>query len=99
MAISTSVLRTNSQDINGVLVGTKWNTLDLTYSIPTSASCYGSPYGQGEPQTDFKPLNASQIAAVHKIQSMVSSVTNLTFTEMQETSTSHAILRFATSDK
>jgi serralysin len=98
MAGIISVGPTGNQDTDGVLRGIKWDALDLAYSFPTSASFYGAGYGKGEPQNDFEPLNAAQIAAVRTVLKMVSSVTNLNFTEMTETATNHAALRFAMSD-
>ncbi|WP_404295160.1 M10 family metallopeptidase (plasmid) [Microvirga sp. RSM25] len=43
-------------------------------------------------------LNAAQVATVHKILDMVSSVANLTFTEVQETAAIHATMRFGMTD-
>jgi serralysin len=95
--------------IDGLLGGVKWagSTDDLggfqdpfafTFSFPTSASFYGSGYGDGEPLRGFESFNANQKVAVRAALSMYSSVANLSFTETVETSTQHADFRFAMSD-
>lgn len=98
MANPISVQGTADQDINGVLSGVAWDTTDLTYSFPTSASLYGQGYGWGEPQNHFQALTAEQSGVARRVFSMISSVTGLTFTEVPETSTNHATLRLAGSD-
>src|SRR5688572_9390344 len=94
-----SVGPTNDQDVNGVLSGERWDTLNLTFSFPTSASHYEPVYGEREPQTNFEALNGSQVAAARQVFAMVSSFTNLNFSEIGETSTTHATIRQAMSDK
>jgi len=98
MAGIASVGQTNNQDINGLLTGAKWDTLNLSYSFPKSASYYGSDYGWGEPDNNFGALNATQIAVARKAFAMISAVTNLGFTEITETASNHADVRFAKSD-
>ena len=98
MTGTTSVYRTNIQDIDGVAWITKWDTPDLTYSFPTDASYYGISYGPEGPNNNFEPFNSIQISAVRNIVSAISSATNLGFTEITETATTHATLRFAMSD-
>jgi len=92
------VSRTGNQDIDGVLVGTKWDTLSLTFSFPSQASFYGSGYGSGEPSSAFEALNAQQKIAVRESFAMISSYTKLTFTEITESASQHADLRHAMSD-
>src|SRR5215218_11286642 len=95
--------------IDGLLGGVKWagstddldgfqDPLAFTFSFPTSASFYGSGYGDGEPLRGFEGFNTAQKVAVRAALSMYSSVANLSFTETVETSTEHADLRFAMSD-
>ena len=96
---TTTVTPTGILAVDAVDSGTRWNTLSLTYSFPTSASFYGSGYGSGEPGSNFAAFNAAQQAAVKSIYAMYSSVANVTFTEVTETSTQHATLRFAETDK
>ncbi|NGO52225.1 M10 family metallopeptidase C-terminal domain-containing protein [Allomesorhizobium camelthorni] len=84
--------------IDGVLGGPKWAVNDLTFSFPSSASFYGAGYGDGEPTDNFGSLNAAQQFAARATFNMISSVANLAFTEVAETSTAHADLRLAMSD-
>lgn len=98
MSSTVSVGRTGDQEIDALFSGLMWNTNNLTYSFPTNASFYGSGYGQGEPQDAFRPLNSQQIAAAQAVLGSIAAVTNLTFTGIQETGTSHATLRLAMSD-
>ena len=82
--------------------GTKWATNSFTYSFPTSASFYtglnGGFYGSGEENTGFKAFTAVQQAATTSILNMYSAVANVTFTEIAETSTQSADLRYAESN-
>jgi len=98
MAATVTVARTGNQDIDGILSGSAWSGLNLTYSFPTRASYYGSGYGSGEPQDNFGALNPSQVRAAREVFAMIASVTNLSFMETSETSTSHATVRLARAD-
>ena len=84
--------------VDGVLVGMKWATTSLTFSFPTDASFYGSSYGYGEPTSNFKAFTTTQQTAVRTDLQMYSAVSNLTFTEVSETSSQHGDLRYAESD-
>ena len=96
---TSSVSPSGDKYVDGLLIGTKWATTSLTFSFPSSASYYGAGYGSGEPGSNFAAFNPAQQAAVKSIYAMYSSVVNLTFTEVTETSTQHGDLRFAESDK
>jgi len=89
--------------IDAVNGGIIWSTLSLTCSFPTSASFYtgfmGAAYGSGEPLSNFQAFTTVQQAAVTSALAMYSSVSDLTFTQITETSTQTATLRFAESDK
>jgi len=85
--------------INGVLGETRWAANSFTYSFPTSASFYGSSYGDGEPANRFEVLNPMQQAMTRTALTMFAAVANLTFAEVTETATRHADLRFAMSDE
>jgi len=95
-AVGTSSSFSN-QDINGLLSGSAWGTHRITYSFPTSASNYGLGYGSGEPQSGFHAFSAAQQAVVRYALSLISQYTLLTFTQITETNTSHAMIRFADS--
>src|SRR5258705_10963834 len=97
MPSTTSVGPTNNQDINGLLVGVKWSTTNLTYSFPASETFYSVGYGDGEPTNGFAQLNATQQTATRAILQTYSAVSNLTFLEVTESSTVHGDLRLATS--
>jgi serralysin len=75
--------------------GLKWASGNLTYSFPTSASFYGSGYGSGEQNNNFTAFNAVQQAATTSILNMYSQVAKVTFTQIAETSTQSATLRYA----
>src|SRR5579871_4180224 len=98
MTSVSSVSPTGNPYIDGVLVGTKWATNTLTYSFPSSPADYGAGYGSGEPGKAFKPFTAAQQAAVQHILAMDSAVANLTFTKVTETTTTHAVIRYAESN-
>src|SRR5687768_3318479 len=95
----SSVTPTGNAYVDGVLSGTKWVTTSLTYSFPTDGSSYGAFYGNREPSRGFEAFTDIQQDAIRDILQMYSSVTNLTFTEVTETSTAHGDLRYAESDK
>jgi serralysin len=85
--------------LNGVLSGVKWATGSLTFSFPSAGSLYGAgTYGSGEPTTGFEAFNAVQESAARSILKIYSSVANVTFSEVAETSSVHGDLRYAESD-
>lgn len=84
--------------IDGIESGIKWASGNLTYSFPTSSSYYGSTYGAGEQNNGFKAFTLIQQAATTSILGMYSQVANLTFTQITETATQHATLRYAESN-
>jgi serralysin len=90
---------TGNAYIDGVLGDYKWAVNSFTYSFPTSSSYYGSGYGDGENVSSFGAFTTAQQAATRDALKMFSSVANLGFTEVAETSTQHADMRFAMSSK
>ena len=97
---STPPVASGDQNIDALLVQS-WDTTELTYSFPTSASNYLSPtggYGPGEEPDTFEALNAGQIAASREIFEMYEAISTLSFTEITETDTVHADYRLAESD-
>ena len=70
-----------------------------TFSFPAQASYYGSGYGNGEPSNNFEAFSPAQQAAVRSILASYSAVANLAFSEVQETSSQHAVIRYAETDK
>jgi len=89
---------TGNAYVDGVLTGVKWAVSALTYSFPTSGSFYGSGYGNGEPSNNFAALNSVQQDAVRTVLASYAAVANVTFTEVTETASTHADLRYAESD-
>ena len=88
-----------NQDIDGVLIGSKWTLGTLAYSFPTSAADYGNTYSTAR-LSQFAPFNAQQQAGMLYALGLVASYTNLSFAPTTETTTNHADLRFAqTADK
>ena len=89
---------TGNPYIDGMLTGLKWDTGSLTFSFPTQSMFYGSAYGKGEPYNNFEALTTTQQGAVRGVLEMYSSVANITFTEVTETSSTHGDLRYGESD-
>jgi len=83
MASAVSVERTNNQDIDGILSGRRWDSLNLTYSFPKDASLYGDAYGWGEARDNFGALGEGQSAVTRHILGTISAVTNLDFAEIE----------------
>src|SRR5688572_6747664 len=98
MPAVTTIIRSGDQDVDGLLSDEKWAVSSLTYSFPASASFYSSRYGDGEPQSGFEVLNTTQRAVVRMVLGMYAAVANLTFTEVTESTTVHADLRYAQSN-
>src|SRR5262245_13797276 len=98
MTATASVPRSGNQDIDGLLSGVKWAVSSLTFSFPTSASVYEPGSDPSNELKTFAPLNAAQQDDVRWVLQQYASVCNVTFTEITETSTTHADLRYAGSD-
>jgi serralysin len=98
MASVTTYNLTGDRYVDGLLGDVKWATTSLTFSMPTSGAYYESDYGYGEPDDNFCVLNSAQQSAVNSTLTMYASITDLGFTEINETSTRNADLRFAMSD-
>ena len=95
---------TGNQGIDGLFCGLAWNATTITYSFPASASFYGSGYGSGAgqypdpaPFNGFAQLSAQQQGEVQRALGLITSYTGLTFTQVAESATTHAVLRFADS--
>src|SRR4051794_30137616 len=80
MASVVNVSATGNAEIDGVLVGTRWNGL-VTYSFPDSPSDFPAGYGYGEPTAaGFTQAPAAMQQAVSYALASVTSFTNLTVT-------------------
>jgi len=83
------------KDINGILSGIAWDATELTFSFPTAGSNYGAAYGDQNAVLGFQVLTAEQQAVFRYALKLIAEYTGLTFTEITETDTVHATLRFA----
>ncbi|MBD9651530.1 M10 family metallopeptidase [Ensifer sp. ENS09] len=97
MPLTQSIVFSHDAYIRGILGIEQWAVQSLTFSFPTSGSFYESFYGSGEPVNGFAPLNSAQMTAARAAFTEFSSVTNLMFTEITESTTHHADLRLAQS--
>src|SRR5690242_18466162 len=88
--------------IDWVESGLKWASGNFTYSFPTSASFYtgfnGGAYGSGEQTSGFQAFTAIQQSATASILTMYSQVANVTFTQITESTSQTATLRYAESN-
>lgn len=98
MASVARVTKSGNVYTDAMLGDYKWATTSLTYSFPTSASFYGSPYGNGE-TASFGTLNSAQQTAAKAALAGYAAVANLTFTQLTESASKHADLRMASSDR
>ncbi|MGI8526880.1 MAG: nidogen-like domain-containing protein, partial [Pseudolabrys sp.] len=89
----SAVSKSNNQDIDGILYGQKWSGDALTFSFPDTIDEYTGFAYQG-----FSAFSKEAQAAAKAALDVFSSVTDLTFTNIDETTTVHANLRFANSD-
>ncbi|MBW8882536.1 MAG: M10 family metallopeptidase, partial [Asticcacaulis sp.] len=84
-----------NQDLDSVLIGSKWTITNLTYSFPTSGSFYQTPYYNATYLSHQIAFNAAQQTAVRYALGLISSYTGLVFTEVTETNSTHGNLRFS----
>ncbi|EGF93612.1 hemolysin-type calcium-binding repeat 2 copies family protein [Asticcacaulis biprosthecium C19] len=84
-----------NQDIDAVLIGSKWSSTSLTYSFPTSGSFYQTPYYDSGYLTNHVVFNAAQQTATRYALGLIYGYTLLSFTEVTESNTTHANLRFS----
>ena len=92
---------TGDRNVDAVIFGSEWTITNLTFSFPTTGAFYGgAAYKDGEAAPGaFIAFNAAQQAAARYALGLVAQYTGLSFTEITETASTHATLRFAqTSD-
>jgi Ca2+-binding RTX toxin-like protein len=95
---TNGVNRTGDPYTDAILSGTKWAANSLSFSFPVASFHYRAGYGHGEPNTGFQALSTNHQVATRGILRLFADVANLSYSEMAETSTQHADLRFAKSD-
>ncbi len=84
------------RNVDAALIGSKWGTLSLTYSFPTSGSNYnGIGLDSNGVNAYHVDLGAMQQAAARAAFAQISAVSGLTFTEITETDTVHANIRIS----
>ena len=98
MAAVSRTTKSGNVYTDAMLGDYKWATSTLTYSFPTSGSFYGSPYGNGETGS-FGVLNSAQQTAAKAALAGFAAVANISFTPITETSSQHADIRMAASDR
>lgn len=98
MASVSRVTKSSNVHIDAMLGDYKWATTNLTYSFPTSASFYGSPYGNGETGS-FGTLNVAQQNAGKAALAAYAAVANIKFTQVTESASKHGDIRMASSDR
>ena len=87
---------TGDRNVDAVLIGSKWGTLNLTYSFPTSGSNYnGTGLDSNGVNNYHLDLGTQQQAAARAAFAQISAATGLTFTEITETDTVHANIRIS----
>ena len=84
-----------NQDIDAVLIGSKWDKTHITYSFPTDNSHYNTPYYQPDYVTHQIALNAAQQTAALYAFGLISSYTNLIFDKVTESDTVHGNIRIS----
>ncbi len=91
MLSTESVALTGRQNVDGLLSGNKWASLNITVGMPAFASFYS--YG-GERDSGFRGVSAVQSDAILKILGQFSAITNLNFIQSDSLS-QPADIRFA----
>ncbi|MGR9257716.1 M10 family metallopeptidase C-terminal domain-containing protein [Rhizobium leguminosarum] len=101
---SADVSPSGNPNIDPLLSGTRWTSTTLTYSFPAQGSFYSyypsggfeyPGFGLGPWWAQHVGFTGAQQDATRSALAMVSSYTELNFTEVTETETDHAILRFS----
>lgn len=92
-----SVAGTGDNPYTNALVAVKWLGSTLTYGFPTLSQYTGYDPGE-ETSQNFEVLAPAQQGAVSAALAMVSTFTNLTFTELAGADAGNAELRFGQSD-
>jgi Ca2+-binding RTX toxin-like protein len=87
---------TGNRNIDATLIGSKWGTLNLTYSFPTSGSNYnGATFDSNGVSLYHVVLGTQQQAAALAAFAQLSALTGLTFTEITDTDSVHANIRIS----
>ena len=84
------------QDTDAVLIGSKYTVSNLTFSFPTQGKFYDDQgYPNNSEPDKLVVFNDMQQDAARYAFNLISSYTNLTFTEITETNNTHANIRMS----
>ncbi|MEA3066120.1 MAG: serralysin, partial [Sphingomonadales bacterium] len=87
---------TGIRNVDATLIGSKWSTLNLTYSFPTSGSNYnGATFDSNGVSNYHMVLGTQQQAAALAAFAQLSALTGLTFTQITDTDSVHANIRIS----
>jgi len=87
---------TGNRNVDATLIGSKWGTQELTYSFPTAGTNYNGSTPLNDGVGDYHvDLGTLQQAAARASFAQISAATNLKFTEISETNTTHANIRIS----
>lgn len=85
--------------IDPLLFGIRWDgtptSTALTYSFPTSANAWASPYSQLDEPSGLQPFGSSEIAAARSALQLWARYSNISFTETSDNQFSVGDIRFA----
>lgn len=98
---SSSTPKTGDVHTDNLLAGSKWGDavgtgVVIEYSFAGPGSVFASGYGSGEPDT-ISALSATQKAAVRDALDLWSDLADITFVEVDETSSHVGVMRFGRS--
>lgn len=84
------------RNVDAALIGSKWGTLNLTYSFPTSGTNYnGLNFDSNGVSLYHLELGSMQKTAALAAFAQISAATLLTFTEINDTDSVHANIRIS----
>ncbi|ESQ73470.1 M10 family metallopeptidase C-terminal domain-containing protein, partial [Asticcacaulis sp. AC402] len=81
--------------IDGAIFGSRWTVTNITFSFPATGEFYNTPYYDPAYTAEQVPFNAAQQSAALYAFSLISSYTNLTFTQVTESAETHGIIRMS----
>ncbi len=94
-----TVTATNNNNIDGLLIGTKWRGVTVSFSFTDSIADYESDYpDRASHGASFQTLNATQRTVTRAWFTMFANVSNIGLTELTGTSDRDATIRLAMSN-
>jgi Ca2+-binding RTX toxin-like protein len=87
---------TGNRNVDATLIGSKWSTLNLTYSFPTSGTNYnGATFDSNGVSNYHMTLGTQQQQSALAAFAQLSALTGLTFTQITDTDSVHANIRIS----